>query len=64
MLDYDAQAPPCTLADRLRNLNDHLKALARRLKDAIASAVSTAISQLIRDEVRRLLGGQVHGEVC
>jgi hypothetical protein len=56
MLDYDAQAPPCTLADRLRALNDSLKALAIRLKDAIASAVSSAIGQVVRDLIRRLLG--------
>src|SRR5262245_25862343 len=48
--------PPVTLADRLRLLNDSLQALAIRLKDAIASAVSQSVKETVQDAVRSLLG--------
>src|SRR5262245_7998586 len=48
--------PPVTLADRLRLLNDSLQALAVRLKDAIASAVSQSVKETVQDAVRSLLG--------
>jgi hypothetical protein len=56
MIDYDAHGHPSSLADRLRSLNDSLKSLAGRLKDAIATAVSTVVGQVFRDLIRRLLG--------
>jgi hypothetical protein len=56
MIGYHAHADPPTLADRLLSLNDSLKGLAGRLKDAIASVVSTVIGQAVRDALRRLLG--------
>jgi hypothetical protein len=58
MHSYHAHAdPPRTLADRLHGLDDNLQALAARLKDAIASAVSSALGQAICNAIRRLLGG-------
>jgi len=48
--------PPRTLAERLEQLNDNLQSLGGRLKEAIASAVSTAVAQAIHDVVRNLLG--------
>jgi len=48
--------PPRTLAERLQQLNDNLQSLGGRLKEAIASAVSTAVAQAIHDVVRNLLG--------
>ena len=54
---YHAHAdPPRSLASRLRSLNDNLLEMAVRLKEAIASAVSSTLGQAIRDLVRRLLG--------
>jgi hypothetical protein len=58
MHSYHAHAdPPHTLADRLHSLDYNLQAVAARLKDAIASAVSTTLGQAIRDAIRKLLGG-------
>ena len=59
MYPYRSNAdPPQSLANRLRSLNDSLQGLAARLKDTIAEAVGSTISQAIRDFVRRLLGNQ------
>jgi hypothetical protein len=55
--DYDGHnAPPRTFGERLRGLNHNLRALAARLKDAIAGVVSNVLGQAIRDALRRLLG--------
>jgi hypothetical protein len=59
MHSYHAYAdPPPTLADRLRRLNDNLQSLAIRLKEAIATAVSSTIGEVVRDLLRRFLGDQ------
>jgi hypothetical protein len=56
---YHAHAdPPRSLASRLRSLNDNLQELASRLKEAIASAVSSTLGQAIRDLIRQLLGDE------
>src|ERR1700733_10628358 len=61
MYDYDAHTgPPRTLADRLRELNESLRSLAVRQKDAIARAVGSMASDAVRDAVRCLLGDK-HG---
>ena len=53
---HASEDPACTLADRLHSLDYNLQALAARLEDAIAAAVSTALGQAIRDAIRKLLG--------
>ena len=55
---YPPAGPPRTLAERLEQLNDTLKGLAGRLKEAIASAVSNAVAEAIQDGVRNLLGAR------
>src|SRR3954462_10579440 len=56
-MGYRAHAdPPCTLGDRLQQLNSNLQALAIRLKDAIAGAISGTVGQAVRDVIRKLLG--------
>jgi hypothetical protein len=50
--------PPRTLGERLEQLNDHLRSLGVRLKEAIANAVSSAAGDAIRDAVRGILGKQ------
>ena len=55
---YGSLDPPASFADRLQQLNENLQAMAVRLKDAIAGAVSTAIGHAIRDVIRRMLGDQ------
>jgi len=56
VFDHDAPTRPPTLTDRLQGLKDNLHTLARRLRDAIAGAVSQAVAHAVRDLVRRLLG--------
>jgi hypothetical protein len=55
VFDHDAHARPPTLTDRLQGLNENLRDLAMRLRDAIAQAVSRAVARAVRDLVRRLL---------
>ena len=50
--------PPRTLAVRLEQLNDNLQSLGGRLKDAIATAASTAVAEAIHDAIRHLLGSR------
>lgn len=45
----------CTLVERLHKLNDALQTQGRRLRDAIAQTVGSAVSEATRDGVRRLL---------
>jgi hypothetical protein len=40
--------PPRTLAERLRQLNDNLKALGERLKSSIASVIGSTIAEAVK----------------
>ena len=55
---YGSPDPPRTLSERMHQLNESLQAMAVRLKDAIAGAVSNMIGQAIGDVIRQLLGDQ------
>ena len=48
--------PPLTLAERLDRLNNTLQSLGQQVKDAVASAIGTAVAGAVRDGVRGLLG--------
>jgi hypothetical protein len=48
--------PPRTLVERLEQLNDSLRTLGDRLKDAISSTIGDTVSEAVRDAVRGLLG--------
>jgi hypothetical protein len=50
--------PPRTLAERLRQLNDNLKALGERLKSSIASVIGSTIADAVKDAVSKLLSAE------
>ena len=50
--------PPRSLAERVRRVDDSLRAMMEDVKTSIATVVGEAIADAVRDAIQRLLGGE------